>query len=154
MISYGWLVGFCCRFFLFCPCQCSVADKFHFFSVFVLSFTITASCFSNVCAATVVARNLVHALTCLNNCTQDQLTTVIRNGYRNGLADFLVSCRVSRLCLFRIFVISYFGHVFISNITWPHAWWSSPLVNKTSQLGIDFAFWLCNMNVVSIVNPT
>jgi len=25
-------------------------------------------------------------------------------------------------------------------------------VNETSQLGIDFAFWLCNMNVIIIVN--
>ena len=25
--------------------------------------------------------------------------------------------------------------------------------NETSQLGIDFAFWLCTMNVIIIVNP-
>jgi len=47
----------------------NTTDGFHFFPVFLLSFTIAASCFSNVCTATVVARNLLHARhTCLNNC--------------------------------------------------------------------------------------
>jgi len=69
VIRYGWLVGFCCQIFPICPCQCSVADAFHFFSVLLLSFCITLACFSNVCTAAVVARNLVDTLTCLVNCT-------------------------------------------------------------------------------------
>jgi len=28
----------------------------------------------------------------------------------------------------------YFGLAFISNVTWPRAWWCSPLANETSQL--------------------
>ena len=38
----------------------------------------------------------------------------------------------------------YFGHVLICNVTWPRAWWSL-------QLGIDFAFWFCNMNLIIII---
>ena len=46
VIRYGWLVGFCCQIFPICPCQCSVADRFHFFSVLFLSLCITPACFS------------------------------------------------------------------------------------------------------------
>ena len=42
----------------------------------------------------------------------------------------------------------YFGHALIINITWSYAWWSLPLANETSQLGIFSRIWLCNMNIV------
>ena len=43
----------------------------------------------------------------------------------------------------------YFGHALIVNVTWPYAWWSSPLANEMSQLGTDFCVWLCYMNILS-----
>jgi len=69
VIRYGWLVGFCCQIFPICPCQCSVADGFHFLSVLLLSLSITPACFSDVRTAAVMARNLVDTLTCLADCT-------------------------------------------------------------------------------------
>jgi len=47
----------------------------------------------------------------------------------------------------------YFGHVLVVNVTWPYAWWRSPLANKTSQLGTDFCVWLCYMNILSWPHP-
>jgi len=61
-----WLTfGVCCQIFPICLHQCSVADGFHF----LLLLSITPVCFFDVCTATVVARDLVHSLTCLANCT-------------------------------------------------------------------------------------
>jgi len=56
MICYGRLVCFCCQIFPICPCQCSVADGFHFFPALFLSFFITPACFSNVYTITVGTR--------------------------------------------------------------------------------------------------
>ena len=55
--------------------------------------------------------------------------------------------------------INYDNYVHITqpkrrHVTWPDAWWSSPLTDETSQLGIclDFAHWSCNMNVIIILH--
>jgi len=37
----------------------------------------------------------------------------------------------------------YFGHVLIGNITWPHAWWSSPMANEMSQFLGTFCVFCC-----------
>ena len=46
----------------------------------------------------------------------------------------------------------YFGHALIVNDTCLYAWWSLPLVNETSQLGITFYLWSSNMNVIIASN--
>jgi len=42
----------------------------------------------------------------------------------------------------------HFGHALIVNVTWPYAWWCSPMANETSRLGTVFCIWLCNINIV------
>jgi len=147
MICSGWLVGFSCQFFPFCVCQCSVADGFHFFSV-LLVFYHNCVLFLPVCVLLQLWHRILYT----------RLSEQLYICFQDGLEDFLVYCSVLRLCLYRIFKVLlvasdnpptygiqptydlwlYFGHMFIISVTWPYAWWSSPLRNETSQLGIDF----------------
>ena len=47
-----------------------------------------------------------------------------------------------RYCQYYLWL--YFGHVLIVNVTWPYAWWSSLLANKTSLVWCSFfCIWLC-----------
>ena len=69
----------------------SVADGFQFFSVLLLSLSITPACFSNVRTAAVMAQNLV-----------DTLSGQLYIYPWDRLEDSLMSCTVLRLCLFRI----------------------------------------------------
>ena len=45
----------------------------------------------------------------------------------------------------------YFGHVvLIGSITWPYAWWSSPLANETSQIRYNLRFCLCDITIKNV----
>ena len=60
MICYGRLVHFCCPAFTVWPCERSVANRFYFFYVFLLSFSIISASLSNICTVAVVAWNHVY----------------------------------------------------------------------------------------------
>ena len=61
MICYDRLVHFCCPALSVWPCECSVANRFYFFSVFLLSLPIISASLSNICTvAAVVAWNPVY----------------------------------------------------------------------------------------------
>jgi len=55
MICYGRLVHFCCPALSVWPCERSVANRFYFFSVFILSLPIISASLSNICTVAVVA---------------------------------------------------------------------------------------------------
>jgi len=84
-------------------------------------------------------------------------TYMFVNVHRVGLATIIYSDNTTiRKNLYLIASLQptndlwpYFGHALIVNVTWPYAWWSSPLANEMSQLGTDFCIWLCYMNILS-----
>jgi len=67
MICYGWLVHFCCPALSVWPCERSVANRFYFFSVFLLSLPIISASLSNICTVAVVAWNPVHTFSSYTN---------------------------------------------------------------------------------------
>jgi len=135
VICYGRLVHFCCPALSVWPCERSVANRFYFFSVFLLSFPIISASLSNICT--------LYSYSCgMESCTHILQFAQLCVDLLGGLAVVSVSCRASWPYLFHIYGISsQQSQITLLHMGWLLILYSPVLTCFFSLCLVFFLFW-------------